>query len=90
MLITHSPKFITKLPHIILNFQEDDGLYESQQKQWDPVIQWFCDRFHVDIKKTRGFVAPAITPETNAALTKHLMSYNTSAVNGTITLQCEI
>lgn len=54
-------------------------------KNWDPLIQWFCDNYAVNLVKTQSIKAPTVYPETKVVLTRHLMSYNYSAVYGNYT-----
>lgn len=53
-------------------------------QEWDPVIQWFCKRFEVDINKMRGLEPVAIPVETKAALQRHLMSYDMDSIHGIV------
>jgi ATP synthase mitochondrial F1 complex assembly factor 2 len=53
-----------------------------QTKEWDPVIQWFCDRFVVDVKKIRNLETPQILEDTRFAITKHFLSYDFASING--------
>ncbi|XP_014235605.1 ATP synthase mitochondrial F1 complex assembly factor 2 [Trichogramma pretiosum] len=64
------------------NDSETDELYKLQQEKWDPVIQWFCDRYRVNIVKTRSIDAPNVPQSTKNELIKHLLSYNEEAVFG--------
>ncbi|XP_046412791.1 ATP synthase mitochondrial F1 complex assembly factor 2 isoform X1 [Neodiprion lecontei] len=65
-------------------FQTNDSgdLYNFQLKKWDPVIQWFCDRYQVDVTKTLSIKAPLVSPQTKETLARHLLSYNFNAVQG--------
>ena len=59
-----------------------DELYKLQSQKWDPIIQWFCDRYQVDITKTQSIKAPIIPLQTKITLMKYLLSYNYNAVQG--------
>lgn len=61
---------------------EDDELYKLQVKEWDPVIQWFCDRFQIDLQKSRDITGPAVSEQVKAVISKFLMSYNFASLNG--------
>ncbi|XP_011506118.1 PREDICTED: ATP synthase mitochondrial F1 complex assembly factor 2 [Ceratosolen solmsi marchali] len=61
---------------------EIDDLYKLQEDKWDPLIQWFCDRYQVDIEKTKTIDAPIVLSSTKHEITKHLLSYNDEAVFG--------
>ena len=57
-------------------------MYKLQTKNWDPLVQWFCDNYEVNLIKTQSIEAPTVPLETKAILTRHLMSHNYSAVCG--------
>ncbi|XP_017779376.1 PREDICTED: ATP synthase mitochondrial F1 complex assembly factor 2 [Nicrophorus vespilloides] len=67
---------------ILFQSGDEDDLYKLQVAEWDPIIQWFCDRFRVDLHKTRNIGGPSVKEETKAVLSKYLMSYNFAALNG--------
>ncbi|KAJ8681152.1 hypothetical protein QAD02_016939 [Eretmocerus hayati] len=64
------------------NEEESNELIKLQEEKWDPLIQWFCDRFQVDIIKTKSIDAPIVSQSTKDILTKHLLSYNDEAIFG--------
>lgn len=51
-------------------------------QEWDPVIQWFCDRFQVNLKKSREMTGPKEDLEVKNIVTKYLLSYNFEAMHG--------
>ncbi|XP_031825850.1 ATP synthase mitochondrial F1 complex assembly factor 2 homolog l(2)k14505 [Nomia melanderi] len=67
---------------LLFQSNENDELYKLQIEKWDPLVQWFCDNYGVDIIKTTSIEAPTVPIETKATLLKYLMSYNFSAVHG--------
>lgn len=67
---------------ILYQSRENEELFKLQKEQWDPIIQWFCDRFAVDMMKTESIQEPVISLETKTTLARHLMSYNHSATQG--------
>jgi hypothetical protein len=62
--------------------QEEDELHELQLQEWQPILNWFCERYKVKLEATRDISAPTISQETKSVLTKHLLSYNFWAVHG--------
>lgn len=66
--------------------QEDDELYKKQCRDWDPILQWFNERYGTDVKKTRDIMAPTVSPGTTMAITKHLLSYNEIAMHGNLVI----
>ncbi|KAG7208525.1 hypothetical protein KM043_014744 [Ampulex compressa] len=67
---------------ILFQSSEVDELYKLQVEHWDPLVQWFCDKYRVNIIKTQSIQAPVVPSETKATLTKHLLSYNYNAIYG--------
>ncbi|XP_029056163.1 ATP synthase mitochondrial F1 complex assembly factor 2 isoform X1 [Osmia bicornis bicornis] len=67
---------------VLFHSNESDDLYKLQIKHWDPLVQWFCDNYGVNMTKTQSIQAPAVSEETKKILTRHLMSYNYNAVYG--------
>lgn len=66
----------------LLFFSEDEEkLYHRQQVEWQPVIDWFCDRYEVDISPSVTLTG-AVTPETREKIRRHLLSHNFEAVHG--------
>ncbi|XP_076377744.1 ATP synthase mitochondrial F1 complex assembly factor 2 homolog l(2)k14505 [Megalopta genalis] len=66
----------------LLFHSNETELYKLQVEKWDPLVQWFCDNYGVDIIKTKTIEAPTVSTETKAILLRHLMSYDHSAVYG--------
>ncbi|KAF5273589.1 hypothetical protein FQR65_LT04587 [Abscondita terminalis] len=67
---------------VLFQSHEDDELYKLQVEEWDPVIQWFCDKFRVNLKKSRDMNAPIINTDTKSTISRHLLSYNFACVHG--------
>ncbi|XP_065163924.1 ATP synthase mitochondrial F1 complex assembly factor 2 isoform X2 [Atheta coriaria] len=67
---------------VLFQSGEDDDLYKFQVKEWDPIIQWFCDKFQVDIQKSRDIGGPVVPEATKASISRYLMSHNFAAING--------
>lgn len=51
-------------------------------KEWDPIIQWFCDRFQVDLAKSRQMQSPKEDLQAKAIINKYLLSYSFEALHG--------
>lgn len=67
---------------ILFHSHENEDLGKLQSEEWDPVIQWFCDRFLVDLQKSKDMTGPTITDQTKANVMRHLMSYNFPSIHG--------
>ncbi|XP_026478915.1 ATP synthase mitochondrial F1 complex assembly factor 2-like [Ctenocephalides felis] len=62
----------------------DDPLYALQCKEWDPIIEWFCDRYKVNVKKARDITPPEISEESKMALSNYLYSHNIASLQGLV------
>lgn len=67
---------------VLFHSSEKDDLYKLQVEKWDPLVQWFCDHFQVNIVKTQSIDTPAVPIETKTVLMRHLLSYNYNAIHG--------
>lgn len=53
-----------------------------QLAEWDPIIEWFNERFEADLVKSCDITQPKISAKTRMNLSKHLLSYNDSTMHG--------
>jgi len=67
---------------ILFHSNDEEELYKVQIEKWDPMIQWFCDRYQVDITKTQSISPPDVPHQTKATLIRHLASYSQAALQG--------
>ncbi|XP_063232897.1 ATP synthase mitochondrial F1 complex assembly factor 2 [Bacillus rossius redtenbacheri] len=67
---------------VLFQSTEQDELYQLQLERWQPVLEWFCERYSVQLVASRDITMPAVTDETRATLRSHLLSYNMWAVHG--------
>lgn len=63
---------------------EEEELHKLQQKEWGPIIDWFCKRFDVEVKPTLGLGLANISREAISVIERHLLSYNFASVHGTL------
>ncbi|KAL0099775.1 hypothetical protein PUN28_019888 [Cardiocondyla obscurior] len=69
---------------ILFYSSEVDELYQLQIKKWEPIVDWFCENYNVDIKRTQSIEAPTVSMETKAELTRHLLSHNFNSIYGLV------
>ena len=43
---------------ILFFSDEPPALLEKQEKEWRPIIEWFCDRHSIDIQPSISLTAP--------------------------------
>ena len=51
-------------------------------KSWDPLIDWFQQRYECKLNVTSELLIEGTSTETKTMITKHLMSYNAESLNG--------
>lgn len=68
----------------ILFFSDNqEKLYQRQKTEWQPIIDWFCERHKVSISpSTSIFLSPKETSKAKEIVRRHLLSYNFEAVHG--------
>ncbi|XP_055596411.1 ATP synthase mitochondrial F1 complex assembly factor 2 [Uranotaenia lowii] len=67
---------------VLYQSNDEKGLKELQQAEWDPVIKWFNERYDVNLEATDGLEVPAFAPGTAMNLSRYLSSYNEAALHG--------
>ncbi|CAH1183273.1 unnamed protein product [Phaedon cochleariae] len=67
---------------VLFQANDEEELLKFQINEWDPVIEWFNNRFNVNIQKSVQMDLPLVSENDKATLRKHLMSHNFAAVNG--------
>ncbi|KAF6214962.1 hypothetical protein GE061_009707 [Apolygus lucorum] len=66
----------------VMFYSHDEEMFALQQKEWDPVIEWFCERFDVDLKPTRELGGFEVSVTTKEKIRKHLLSYDLHSLHG--------
>ncbi|KAK9873010.1 hypothetical protein WA026_020355 [Henosepilachna vigintioctopunctata] len=67
---------------IIFQTNEDEELYKFQANQWDPIIEWFNERYDTTIQKSVEMLGPTVAQKDKDSINRHLMSYNFNSVYG--------
>lgn len=62
--------------------QETEDLLELQTKEWDPILNWFNQKFEVDIKPCPGLLGADIPASARNTIRQYLLSYDEWAANG--------
>ena len=67
----------------ILFFSDDPpALLEKQEKEWRPIIEWFCDRHSIDIQPSVSFTPPQFSSNAREVVRKYLLSHSMDAIQG--------
>ncbi|CAG9838093.1 unnamed protein product [Diabrotica balteata] len=67
---------------VLFQANEDEELFRFQVQEWDPIIQWFNEKYGVHLKKSVQMDIPTANEKDKTQFLKHLMSHNFAAVNG--------
>lgn len=62
--------------------QEAEDLVKLQTKEWDPILEWFNQKFEVDIKPCPGLLGADIPAPVRDTIRRYLLSYDMWAANG--------
>ncbi|XP_064478655.1 ATP synthase mitochondrial F1 complex assembly factor 2-like [Ornithodoros turicata] len=62
--------------------QEPEGLAVLQHQKWDPVIQWYEDRYNVKLNVASEVLADTMPQETYDTILRHLSSYSLWGITG--------
>jgi ATP synthase F1 complex assembly factor 2 len=65
-----------------LSFKGNPEWVSLQKKEWDPLVQWFKERYGVDIEPSTSITGPTLSSETRNVIQKHLHSFDFWALNG--------
>ena len=63
-------------------FQQSEELNTLQVKEWDPILEWFNEKFDADIKPCAGLFGADIPDSVRETIRRYLLSYDVWAVNG--------
>ncbi|XP_076314628.1 ATP synthase mitochondrial F1 complex assembly factor 2-like [Tachypleus tridentatus] len=61
---------------------EPERLKQLQKDKWDPVIDWFQQRYQVELKVSKSLLVPVIPQQTKETLQRHLFSFSDWALLG--------
>ncbi|XP_076308879.1 ATP synthase mitochondrial F1 complex assembly factor 2-like isoform X2 [Tachypleus tridentatus] len=61
---------------------EPERLKQLQKDKWDPVIDWFQQRYQVELKVSNSLLVPVIPQQTKETLQRHLFSFSDWALLG--------
>lgn len=69
---------------VLFQSQDEANLYEFQKNEWDPVIQWFNERYETNLRKTLDITAPKLADSDRMNVSKYLMSNSLETLHGFI------
>lgn len=62
--------------------QETEELLKIQAREWDPILEWFNQKFGVDIRPCPGLLGADIPSPARDTIRRYLLSYDVWAANG--------
>jgi len=62
--------------------QDEKALHDLQINEWDPVIEWFNQRFEINLQKTMSITPPKVSDEDKMKVAKHFQSYSLETLHG--------
>ncbi|XP_068154790.1 ATP synthase mitochondrial F1 complex assembly factor 2 [Drosophila tropicalis] len=69
---------------VLFQYDDEQDLQELQHNEWDPLIDWFNQRFETSLQKTMNITPPLVTDEDKIKIAKHFQSYNLETLHGFI------
>ncbi|XP_065220257.1 ATP synthase mitochondrial F1 complex assembly factor 2 [Planococcus citri] len=67
---------------IIYHSEEENELHKRQVEQWEPIIDWFNQRYNVNIQPIRDISCTSVDDEIKQSLGRHLSSYSFPCLQG--------
>ncbi|KAM7354097.1 ATP synthase mitochondrial F1 complex assembly factor 2 homolog l(2)k14505 [Cochliomyia hominivorax] len=69
---------------ILFQYDDEKDLHELQRNEWDPIIQWFNERYGTKLEKTMEMTPPQISAEDKMKISKYLLSHSEDVLYGFI------
>ncbi|KAH8269283.1 hypothetical protein KR018_001310, partial [Drosophila ironensis] len=69
---------------VLFQYDDEKDLQDLQQNEWDPVIEWFNQRFETNLQKTMNITPPQVSQEDKMKIAKHFQSYSLETLHGYI------
>ncbi|ALC39727.1 l-2-k14505 [Drosophila busckii] len=69
---------------VLFQYDDEQDLQELQHNEWDPLINWFNQRFETNLQKTLNITPPQITDADKMKIAKHFHSYDLETLHGYI------
>ncbi|XP_046402322.1 ATP synthase mitochondrial F1 complex assembly factor 2 [Ischnura elegans] len=80
-LVDHMIKFLDT-DTVLFFSPEEDELYDLQMREWNPIIQWACERFKIEIKPSHDIAGPNVSHESREILRRYFLSYDQWSLTG--------
>ncbi|KAH8352768.1 hypothetical protein KR084_006281 [Drosophila pseudotakahashii] len=67
---------------VLYQYDDENDLHDLQVNEWDPVIEWFNQRFETNLQKTMNIVPPQVSEDDKMKVAKHFHSYSLETLHG--------
>lgn len=67
---------------VLFQYDDEKDLHELQRNEWDPIIQWFNERYGTNLQKTMDITPPNVTDDDKMKISKYLLSHSEEVLNG--------
>ncbi|XP_011190057.2 ATP synthase mitochondrial F1 complex assembly factor 2 [Zeugodacus cucurbitae] len=69
---------------VLFQYDDEKDLHELQRNEWDPIIQWFNERYGTSLEKTMVMSPPNVSADDKMKISKYLMSHSDDVLFGFI------
>lgn len=67
---------------ILFHNQAEENLYQLQTEQWDPLIDWFNERYNTKLEKTIDISPPVFPANAKMQIASYLKSHSLTSLHG--------
>ncbi|KAG5683267.1 hypothetical protein PVAND_012557 [Polypedilum vanderplanki] len=67
---------------ILFHSESEPDLFKLQQEQWDPIIEWFNERYNTDLKKSVDISPPILPGNAKMQIGSYLRSHKLETLHG--------
>ncbi|XP_037822197.1 ATP synthase mitochondrial F1 complex assembly factor 2 [Lucilia sericata] len=67
---------------VLYQYDDEKDLHDLQRNEWDPLIQWFNERYGTNLQKTMDITPPEISSEDKMKISKYLLSHSDDVLYG--------
>lgn len=67
---------------ILFHNQAETGLYKLQMEHWDPMLEWFNERYNTNLVKTNDISPPVVPANAKMQIANYLTSHSMTTLHG--------
>ncbi|XP_075149187.1 ATP synthase mitochondrial F1 complex assembly factor 2 homolog l(2)k14505 [Haematobia irritans] len=67
---------------VLFQYDDEKDLHELQRNEWDPIIEWFNERYGTNLTKTMDITPPNVSAEDKMKISKYLLSHAEEVLHG--------